>query len=1426
MENIKGDYYHPLISSESIHLSYLSYDTPVSGGYLMGATNQVVASGGEIFDISGSRVHVFTTSGDFTVTQGGTVDALVVAGGGGGGNHSGGGAGGVRYAAQLLTNGIIPVTVGLEGAGGSQGVNGQNSTFGSITSAGGGGGGQYSTTGSSGGSGGGGGTNSGSGNIPPTDPPQGFDGGLALDAFTGAGGGGAGSKGQNGLVNRNVPGAGGSGSFYPQFVGTGYGSPSGWFGGGGGGAAYNNGGLGGIGGGGNGDIQGAETTATSGSVNTGGGGGGGYYSTGGSGGSGIVIISYPVVDTGSTLLYTDSTSISGSLNSPITGAFTTGGPLGFITLTRTGSNSLSVWKNRVPQKLNVESGNPLGLNLYLNAANANNISISSSQNNVSYASVGAGLTDDEVYTYYELVDDLQTSLNRGVVDPNAFITVWDTTKAGSASNTIVLPLFGTQAITASWGDGSVSLISSSVQVDRTHSYSTPGVYTVSITGQGQGFQFNNGGDRLKLMDIGQWGSISGSTNFAFYGCTNLVGTAADPHTLQTISLNQYFRKTSKFNGYVNDWDVTRVTDMNSTFLETTNFNQPVDRWRPISCSNFSGMFSFTNRFNQPFNWPFSASNISMASMFGTANGFNQDIGNWDVSRVTAMNYMFYNSAFNNGGSDSIKNWRPISCSNFSGMFRNSLFNQPIGSWPITASNMALMFSSANPFNQNVGSWDVSKVTGSNTDQGFHSTFNNARSFNNGGSDSIKNWRFTTSSTVTMLQMFYNADAFNINIGSWNVEKVTNMSGMFAANGGFNNGGSSDINNWRPISCSNFSSMFQSAGAFNQPIGNWPLSASNIDMSGMFLQASAFNQDISIWDTTNVTKMGSMFRGKSYNFPIENWNVSNVTDMSSMFYDIGSQRPLGSWDVSSVTTMYRMFYNGGFNQNIGAWNVEKVTTMVDMFRLNRFSPGNNFNNGGSPDINNWRPLSCSNFSGMFAATHDFNQPIEGWELATDRSINMTSMFDSARDFNQPLGNWNVSRVTNMTNMFNSSGIDIPNYTKTLRGWGNLANTTGVQTSVPLGATGKKYGAAHAQRKVLTDTYGWTITDGGQEPFVFTINTTASGYNPGTELTFQLPILDANTGSYALDILVNWGDSSLSSISSSTQPEITHTYSNSGSYEITITGSLTGLRFGGEDDRVKLTDVSKWSALEINTNVPFFGCSNLIGSATDAPFISHTDLTGAFRNATNFNGAIGSWDTSNVVIFKNFFENAISFNQDIGSWNTSNATNMEGMFDNATSFNQDIGNWNVSKVTTFTNFLRGKSAEYDPNYMDSIFNNWPNYKLKPNLTSVHFGSINYTSAGVEGKALLERPHITVSINNIQENGGNFQIIGTLIADGLSTGNRVTISGSNYTPLNKAHTITVIDANTFTVPVAYTSSIIPNQGEVIRGYGWTMITGSQLP
>jgi hypothetical protein len=92
------------------------------------------------------------------------------------------------------------------------------------------------------------------------------------------------------------------------------------------------------------------------------------------------------------------------------------------------------------------------------------------------------------------------------------------------------------------------------------------------------------------------------------------------------------------------------------------------------------------------------------------------------------------------------------------------------------------------------------------------------------------------------------------------------------------------------------------------------------------------------------------------------------------------------------------------------------------------------------------------------------------------------------------------------------------------------------------------------------------------------------------------------------------------------------------------------------------------------------------------------------------------------------------------------------------------------------------------------------------------------------LLERPHITASITNIQDNSGNFQITANSIVSGLSVGNRVTISGSGNPVLDKAHAIlNILDINTFVVNVPFTASAI--QGEVITGYGWTMITGSQI-
>jgi hypothetical protein len=441
--------YHPLVNTQSFHMAYLSYDTPATSGSLMGAIT-LPASGG-LVTISGSRVyHAFKTVGTSSFTPLATrltnVEVMVVAGGGAGGGNAGGGggAGGLIYSSSFSIAGTGSVQV-IVGSGGSPlsgpTGNGENSRFGTIVSTGGGRGGDDTIgKGKDGGSGGGQGLG---GDIGTGSLGQGNNGGYRTGTYGAGGGGGAGQSGSNG-IDSNIGGPGGSGSFYGQFTSIG-GSPAGWFAGGGGGGGNSGFGAGGIGGGG----AGVFATGSSGSVNTGGGGGAGglYFSfNGGAGGSGIVIVAYdlpttPLTGSG-TSLYTDGTSIGGAVNNEIPSTFSAGGPLGLVMTSRTGSRAYSVSKNKVIFNYTSSASSSISNNLLLNAVNLNGTASFPSQNNVAYASVGAGLSNDETRTYYDLVNTFQTNLGRFDLDAWNFIgnaQILDVTQQ-QAINTLVFDL--------------------------------------------------------------------------------------------------------------------------------------------------------------------------------------------------------------------------------------------------------------------------------------------------------------------------------------------------------------------------------------------------------------------------------------------------------------------------------------------------------------------------------------------------------------------------------------------------------------------------------------------------------------------------------------------------------------------------------------------------------------------------------------------------------------------------------------------------------------------------------------------------------------------------------------------------------------------------------------------------------------------------
>jgi surface protein len=253
----------------------------------------------------------------------------------------------------------------------------------------------------------------------------------------------------------------------------------------------------------------------------------------------------------------------------------------------------------------------------------------------------------------------------------------------------------------------------------------------------------------------------------------------------------------------------------------------------------------------------------------------------------------------------------------------------------------------------------------------------------------------------------------------------------------------------------------------------------------------------------------------------------------------------------------------------------------------------------------------------------------------------------------------------------------------------------------------------------------ITAAPPAGFAFTAKTDNTGVSTSTQ--FKLPL----TTSTGLNILVDWGDASTSTITSHTDPAVTHTYASAGTYSISITGTLPGFKFALSGDCEKILNISNWGVLDITTNSAFNGCTNLTCSATDAPTITTTDLTQTFGNCTNFNGKIGNWDTSGVNNMEGMFSSATAFNRNIGTWDTSAVTNMFRMFRGATAFNQDISAWDVSQVSDFSQFMTGKTfSDYDAANLDAIYNVWSLLSLQYGIT-IDFDTIKYTAAGQIGK-----------------------------------------------------------------------------------------------
>jgi surface protein len=255
-----------------------------------------------------------------------------------------------------------------------------------------------------------------------------------------------------------------------------------------------------------------------------------------------------------------------------------------------------------------------------------------------------------------------------------------------------------------------------------------------------------------------------------------------------------------------------------------------------------------------------------------------------------------------------------------------------------------------------------------------------------------------------------------------------------------------------------------------------------------------------------------------------------------------------------------------------------------------------------------------------------------------------------------------------------------------------------------------------------------------------------------------------------------------------------------------------------------NISTWNTGNVTSMVTMFeGASNFNSNISGWNVSKVKSMNGMFIIANSFNQPIGIWNTENVTDMQRMFRSNTIFNQPLINWNTSKVTNMFAMFQSAPAFNQNIGNWNVSLVTNFTSFMAGKTfLNYSTANYDSLLNGWTNRTFAlPELT-LDFGTIRRSANGTEARELMTRPNVTVNVTNAINNGSGLIRV-TATAHGMSTGNKVFISGVvGAIEANGGFNVTVIDLNTIDLQSSVFVNTYVSGGTVRTGWGHTVNDG----
>ncbi|WP_298311467.1 BspA family leucine-rich repeat surface protein [uncultured Aquimarina sp.] len=632
-----------------------------------------------------------------------------------------------------------------------------------------------------------------------------------------------------------------------------------------------------------------------------------------------------------------------------------------------------------------------------------------------------------------------------------FITSWQT---AAADETIVIPTIGDgYNYSVAWGDGTED---TSITGDASHTFTTPGTYTVKIKGDFPRIYINgNSAARDKIISVDQWGTQQWtSMESAFRRCSLLVINATDAPDLSLAkSMKKMFEMTSSLvdhGGNIGNWDVSTIENMEEVF-DSSNFNENISTWNVSAVKDFSSMFFRNTSFNQNLDsWNTSAGEV-FSAMFQDATAFNGAIGSWNTEQARSLSTMF------NGA---------------------TAFNQNISAWDVkNVGNINNAFDGATAFDQDLGSWDISSLV-ENTNSIQHMFSNSGMSTENYDNTLIGWARLDAGETKIPVGVSFDAENVSYCLGEAARTVLTSAPyNWIITDGGKICPEDAFITSWLLEDNDRIRIKTTSGYNYNYTI-DWGDGTVDYNVTTDILHdyTTAGRYEVSITGEfprfTLFFRLGRTLRTKIQT--IEQWGNIQWRDFRDSFKDCENLKLNAddTPDLSQVTELSRMFENctnfEDLKDRMGSWDMSTIQSIESMF-----AGCSIFNE----DIGAWTFTNLLTAEAAFEEAITFNQDVSSWDFSQVQDIE--ELFSGASSFDQDLSSWDISSVTDMTGIFLNSGLSQENYDNTLIGWAALeSGETQIPTNLTLDADAT-YCLAEAARDTLTGSlYNWIINDGGQ------------------------------------------------------------------------------------------------------------------------------------------------------------------------------------------------------------------------------------------------------------------------------------------------------------------------------------------------------------